>query len=313
MRVLITADTDDATTVLARSGLAVRDLATGSVTRVPTTGPASKATRWRLAGGSGGATTVSYRTDAWHLWKRLDGDGEFRAAGPLRLVLPSQNLTYRGTLQSRTPVGAQASHRVTVNRVPLDAYVQGVIPREMPALWHQAALRAQAIAARTYAAYEEAHSTNPVWQLCDTTSCQVYGGKSGEYPSTNRATAKTAHQVRLAGGQPAFTQFSASSGGWTSDGGKPYLPARKDPYDAWPGNAVHSWSTTVGSAAIEKAWPALGNLTGITVDQRDGNGQWNGRVLTMTLHGSDDPDLSITGDEFRSRLGLRSTWFTLST
>ena len=69
----------------------------------------------------------------------------------------------------------------------------------------------------------------------------------------------------------------------------------------------------MGSAAIEKAWPALGNLTGITVNQRDGNGQWNGRVLTMTLHGSDDPDLSITGDEFRSRLGLRSTWFTLST
>jgi SpoIID/LytB domain protein len=313
VRVLITADTDDHTTVLSRSGLAVRDLGTGSVTRVPAKGPASKATRWRLAGGSGGATKVSYRTDAWHLWKRLDGDGEFRASGPLRLVLPSRNVTYRGALQSRTPVGAKASHRVTVNRVPLDAYVQGVIPREMPALWHQAALRAQAIAARTYAAYEEAHSTNPVWQLCDTTSCQVYGGKSGEYPSTNQATAKTAGQIRVYQGSAAFTQFSASSGGWTSDGGQPYLPAQKDPYDGWAGNTVHSWSTTVSSAAIEKAWPALGDLTAITVTQRDGNGQWNGRVEKMTLHGSKDPDLLISGDDFRSRLGLRSTWFTLST
>ena len=89
----------------------------------------------------------------------------------------------------------------------------------------------------------------------------------------------TAGQIRTYRGAPAFTQFSASSGGWTSDGGKPYLPAQKDPYDGWPGNGVHTWSTTVTSGAIEKAWPSLGNLTGITVTKRDGHGQWNGRVV----------------------------------
>ena len=310
VRVLITADTDDNTTVLDRRGLEVHRLG-GSTTVLPTHGPAGKATRWRLSADTGGATKVSYRTGTWHVWKRLAGDAEFRAAKPLTLVVGSHRVTYRGSLQSRRPAGAPAQHRVTVNRLPLDAYVQAVVPNEMPALWHEAALRAQAIAARTYAAYEVNHSTNPVWQLCDTSSCQVYGGKSSEFPSTNEAVAKTAGQVRNHHGSPAFTQFSASDGGWTSGGGQPYLPAKKDPYDGWAGNPYSSWTATVSSATIESKWSTLGNLTGITITDRDGHGQWGGRVEQLTLHGSND-DVTVTGDDFRSLLGLRSTWFNLT-
>ncbi len=138
-------------------------------------------------------------------------------------------VTYRGTLQSRSLPGSPARHRVTVNRVSLDDYVRGVIPREMPASWRPAALRAQAIAARTYAAFEVADSTNPVYQLCDTTSCQVYGGKSAEFASTNAATTATAGQIRTFHGAPAFTQFSASNGGWMSAGSQPYLAASRTP------------------------------------------------------------------------------------
>jgi stage II sporulation protein D len=220
-------------------------------------------------------------------------------------------VTYRGDLQSRTPRGGPAWRRITVNKVSLDAYVQGVIPGEMPALWHQAALRAQAIAARSYAAYEARHSTNPRYNLCDTSLCQVYGGKSAEYPTSNRAVAKTAGQVRTYHGSPAFTQFSSSNGGWTAAGSQPYLVAEKDPYDGWPGNPNHTWSTTVTSADIEQAWPALGNLQSISVTRRDGHGKWNGRVLEMKLVGSQG-SVTPSGDAFRSALGLRSTWFDLA-
>jgi SpoIID/LytB domain protein len=181
----------------------------------------------------------------------------------------------------------------------------------MPASWHRAAVRAQAIAARTYAAFESANSTNRIYQLCDTSACQVYGGKTAEYPSTNDAVVKTADQIRTYGGDPAFTQFSASDGGWTSDGGQPYLIAQKDPYDGWSGNLVHRWTTSVTSRTIEKKWPALGNLQAIQVNSRAGYGQWNGRVETMTLHGSTH-DVVVSGDTFRAVLGLRSTWFDLA-
>jgi stage II sporulation protein D len=307
VKVLITADTDDNTTVVTRSGLKVHDLGDGSKTSLPTSGKIGNATRWRLSSRSSGMTKLSYLTDAWHVWKKLDGDGEFRAPGPIQLVVGSQNVTYRGSLQSRTTPSGPVDHRVTVNKVALDDYVRGVIPREMPASWHQAALHAQAIAARTYASFEEGSSTNPVWQLCDTSSCQVYGGKSAESPSTNDAVAATAGRILTYGGAPAFTQFSASNGGWMVAGGEPYLVAKQDPYDGWPGNLVHAWTTSVTSKSIEKVWPALGNLEAINVTNRDGNGQWGGRIVSLALHGSDN-DVVVTGDTFRAALGLRSTW-----
>ena len=210
-----------------------------------------------------------------------------------------------------TPVGGPATRRITVNKVSLEAYVQGVIPREMPASWLPAALRAQAIAARSYAAFQARNSTNPRFKLYDDTRSQVYGGRSAEVSTTNQATAQTKGQVRTFHGAPAFTQFSASNGGWMSDGGHPYLAAKKDGFDQWSGNPYRSWTTSVTARAVEKAFPGVGNLTSITVTRRDGHGLWGGRVEAMKLVGSGGT-VTPSGDEFRSGLGLRSTWFTLS-
>jgi stage II sporulation protein D len=311
VKVLVSADTDNNTTVLTAPGLTVLDLGDGSSARVPTTGAIGKATRWRLSSGSSGRTKVSYLTGAWHVWRTLAGDGEFRASKALTLVVGSGHVTYRGVLQSRTPVGGPATRRITVDKVSLEAYVQGVIPREMPASWLPAALRAQAIAARSYAAFEARSSTNPRFQLYDDTRSQVYGGKSAEVSTTNQATARTKGQVRTFHGAPAFTQFSASNGGWMSDGGHPYLVAKKDRFDPWSGNPYRSWTTKVTAGAIENAYPGVGNLTSISVTERDGHGLWNGRVVSMKLVGSGGT-VTPSGDDFRSRLGLRSTWFALS-
>jgi stage II sporulation protein D len=310
VKVLITADTDDDATVVAQSGMSVRDLGTGQVTQLPTTGDAAGASRWRLSAGADGGTDVSYLTDGWHDWLQLAGDGEFRRHGGLSLVAASGVVDYRGSLQLRTPTNGPAAARVTVNRVSLDSYVRAVVPREMPASWHLAALKAQAIAARTYAAYEVQHSTNRLYQLCDTSLCQVYGGRSAEYPSTNRAVRQTAGRIRTYHGEAAFTQFSASDGGWTSDGGEPYLVAQKDPYDGWSGNPVHTWTVKLRARTVEKEWPKLGNLKSLTVDQRDGHGRWGGRALQVTLRGS-KRDIIVSGETFRFTLGLRSNWFAL--
>jgi stage II sporulation protein D len=315
VKVLITEDTDHKTTVLDQAGLTVRGLGNGGTTlALPTKGAAGQATQWRLSPGKAAATTVSYRNAGWHIWRTLPGDAEFQAGHPLTLVLPSGRVTYRGTLQSRTPSpGTSSLSRVTVNKVSLEGYVQGVVPREMPALWKPAALGAQAIAARTYAAFEAAHSTNPRWNLCDTSSCQVYGGKTAEAATSNAAVARTSGQVRMFHGGPAFTQFSSSNGGWTSRvTGTPYLPGRKDPYEKLSGNPFHTWKVHVSATTITKDWPQLGTLESITIDQRDGNGQWHGRVQTMTLHGSTGDVADLDGDTFRSVLGLRSTWFTIA-
>jgi uncharacterized protein with LGFP repeats len=121
----------------------------------------------------------------------------------------------------------------------------------------------------------------------------------------------TARQILTYGGRPAFTQFSASSGGWTSAGSVPYLAAVEDPYDDWDGNHVHSWSVTVDAGRLERSYPSIGTLQRIEVTSRDGNGEWQGRVSSMVLDGT-QADVTISGDSFRWTYGLKSNWFSIA-
>jgi SpoIID/LytB domain protein len=303
VEVLITADTSSDVVVAARPGLTLRSAHRTWPLRV------AKAKRWRIEPASRGRSKVSYRTRTWHAWRVVGGDAEFAAGGrPIELSTPAGAVRYRGVLRSASPDGS-STRRDTVNVLPLDDYLKGVVPREVPALWHRHAVRAQAVAARTYAAYERAHSPARHYQLCDTEHCQVYGGYSAEHPASNDAVDATAHQVLTRGGEPVFAQFSASNGGWTAAGGFPYLPAKQDPYDDWTGNPYHSWRVILDDGDLEAQWPGIGDLTRIDVDRRDKNGDWGGRVEELTLTGSDG-STTVSGDTFRGRFGLRSSWFT---
>lgn len=308
VRVRITADTTRHLVVLAKRGLKVRDLGRKKTWTLPDNG----ARRWRLTANKKNRTIVQFRRPGtrWKLWKRLKGVGQFAGKGPKTLVTPSGRTAYRGRLRAAVPRPGQRA-RETVNILPLEQYLRGVVPLEIPASWHPEAVRAQAVAARTYAAFERAHPLARHYQICDTTQCQVYGGASAEHPASDQAIRATRHRVLTADGGPAFTQFHSSSGGWTSTGSRPYLVQQRDPYDGWAGNPVHQWQVTTDDRRIEQAWPALGNLRRVVVDQRNGAGAMGGRVVRMRLLGSRG-DVSLSGDEFRSTLGLRSNWFTVS-
>ncbi|GAA4693464.1 SpoIID/LytB domain-containing protein [Nocardioides conyzicola] len=304
--VQLTGDTTPSDLVVrARSGLRLRDTAATGRTVLPDNG----ATQWRVVTGAGGVSRVHYFKGRWRSFARLTGRGEFSAAGaPITLVTPSGERAYRGRL--RTAVTGSGA-LVTVNELGIDSYLRGVVPLEIPASWSAAAVQAQAVAARTYATYERAHPRSSAYQICDTSSCQVYGGYDAEHPAADAAVVATRRQVLTSGGQPAFTQFGSSSGGWTSAGSVSYLPAREDPYDGWAGNPVHDWTLKLADTVLERAWPKIGDLTRIAVTGRDGNGAWGGRVRSITLTGTAGR-VVVSGDTFRSTLGLRSTWLTFS-
>jgi stage II sporulation protein D len=318
VRVLISADTTSDLQVRPRKGLTVRDLDAKETWTLPRTAGID---RWRLAPAKSGATVVQFLDESgWHKWTTPDGkhsfknDGQFEAKGPLTLYVPGGNdvvaKKYRGILRLVRPYEG-ATVRDTVNIVSMDQYVQGVVPNEMPSSWHQQALRAQSVAARTYAAYQRAQNPKRYWQICDTTSCQVYGGVDAEADSSNTAVEATAGKILTYKGKAAFTQFSASSGGWTSSGGVPYLPAKRDPYDKVEGNYNHDWTTTVSTASLESAHPEIGTLIDLRVSKRDSFGEWNGRVQQIVLEGSAG-NAFLTGDDFRWTYGLKSNWFTIA-
>ena len=310
VRVLISGDTSDDVVVSPTAGLSVRDLADRSTHQLPVR---EAITRWRLDVRQG-RTVVEFYSDRWRrfraAWARnLTGDAEFFAKTPIRLWTPSGSATYRGILRAASPA-AGSSARDTVNVVSMDQYVMGVVPYEMPASWHPEAVKAQAVAARTYATWSRNQNFRRHYQICDTTACQVYGGTDSEDPRSNAAVRATRRQILTHDGRPAFTQFSASSGGWTSAGSVPYLPARRDPYDGWEGNGNHRWTVTVDAGRLERSHPQIGSLTRILVTSRDGNGDWQGRVTELVLDGTRGT-ATISGDSFRWAFGLKSTWFSI--
>jgi len=311
IKVLLSAAVSSDLQVRPAKGLRLRNLATGAVWRLPA---GQRVDRWRLTGTKGGGTAVeSHDASGWSRWPLPNGKAslraaaQFRANGALTLLQGDGATTYRGALRLVQPAPGSAS-RDTVNVVGIDAYVSGVVPLEVPSSWEPAALRAQSVAARSYAAWHRTEYRDRYYHICDTTSCQVYGGAAAEQPSTDAAVRATSRMVLTYAGKPALTQFSSSSGGWTADGGLPYLRAQLDTFDGFSGNPMHTWTVSIPAATLERGYPALGRFVGLRVVRRDGHGDWNGRVEKLRLIGTKGT-VALSGDDMRLRHGLRSSWF----
>jgi SpoIID/LytB domain protein len=240
------------------------------------------------------------------------------------ICLSNGTRTVRGTVRAAQIDNAQA----TVNDVAMGDYLKGVIPRESPASWGNLdgsdgtpragmhALRAQAVAARSYAASETRYGV--VAKTCDTTSCQVYAGMSqtvngstvGESANTNQAVDETAGQIRRhdGSGNVARTEFSSSTGGWSAGG---VFPVVHDDGDDTASNPNHNWTTTIPVANIEAKYAGRGELLRVDVLQRNGIGADGGRVVKMQLVFSQGA-VELSGDDFRIAFGLKSNWFTVT-
>jgi SpoIID/LytB domain protein len=234
----------------------------------------------------------------------------------LRLCLPGAIRGVRGTVAS-----VEANNTIqTVNSLPLEDYLRGVVPRESPASWGDIAggkgmnaLRAQSVAARSYVLASANYSYATT---CDTQACQVYGGAflNGAYiedPRTDQAIADTAGSVRrMPNSSIARTEFSSSSGGWTAGG---TFPAVEDKGDAYSGNTQHhKWTTTINVADIEAKFPTVGVLQNIQVATRNGLGDYGGRITKMIISGTNGA-VETTGLDFRSKMGaaVKSDWFEI--
>ncbi|MDQ1702731.1 MAG: stage sporulation protein [Frankiaceae bacterium] len=327
VRVWLSGDDEVDLRVPPASGLTVTDPATGATAALPAI---TGVDMWR----------ISQTVDAQHLEERLNGvwrpypvNGVTDFAGPMQFSRPATGwLTvalagdaphnYRGVVRA---VRTSPSTMDTVNVLSMDAYLKGVVPHESPSSFKPEALKAQAVAARTYAAYDRLANAKKFYDICDSTSCQVYGGMTGEATSTNAAVDATTGQTIMYGGKPAFTEFNSSNGGWSTDGGQPYLVAQADPWDGAVANSVHTWTGQITAAQIEAAYPAVGHLTAITVLTRDGNGEWGGRVLNVQLTGVGTGGaataVNVTGRSiflvrqwptYQSPDGLRSSWWHIT-
>ena len=212
-----------------------------------------------------------------------------------------QQRRYRGRLQLRlVPGGVQV-----VNHLPLETYLASVVGSEMPASWPLEALRAQAVAARTYAL--KARKPAAAFDVQATTASQVYKGVESETTSTRAAVDGTRGLVLTYNNALIDAVFhSSSAGGNTESSGDlwskqlPYLVSVPDFDDASP---VRDWRLPLDQARLRQAFPELGGALGIDVVATTPTG----RISQARVLGPSG-QLALTGAQLRTRLGLKSTW-----
>jgi stage II sporulation protein D len=316
LRVLAQGDTDSVMTVRAETRMTLRTArGTGAL---PTTVAGATPTQWRLRTTNGVLVLEALAGGAW----RPHGTSELTALltgakyadlmtgdGSIQLQLGSIFREYVGALRA-----VRGAPQRTVIVTTFANYLPSVVTSEMPSSWHAQALAAQAVAARSYARWERSEvASASYWDTCDSTSCQVFSGiaeyssggtllRSFTAASTRAAVTGTAGRYLSYGGLPAFTQFSASNGGYSVAGSRPYLAANRDPYDG-----LAPWRVELTSGQIESAYPAIGFFRTLSIT-RDGRGDFGGRAITITIIGTGG-SVTVTGAAFRTKFGLRSTLF----
>ncbi|MFE8701692.1 SpoIID/LytB domain-containing protein [Cytobacillus sp. FJAT-54145] len=239
---------------------------------------------------------------------------ELTGESSLSLAKLSNGLTYRGSFFLR-PNGNQVQ---VINILDMEDYLKGVVPSEMPASWHKEALKAQAIAARSYAAN--------TMMLTSTAASQVYRGYTGEDPRTNAAIQETAGLLVKYNGKPIQAFFHSTSGGrtanvsdvWNSDQKYyPYLVSVEDPYEVSP---YSNWTETYSPSTLLKSF-GVTDLNATLLDITYSKPGANGEVKSVTLKTSAG-DKTLSGNELVIRKAfpvqnaavynaLYSTWFDI--
>jgi len=218
-------------------------------------------------------------------------------------------------VRGRIAVRARDGHIQVLNLVDLEDYVASTVGGEMSASWPTEALRAQAVAARTYVLHEAAKRKHLDWDVLATTASQVYNGIGAETRETRDAARSTQGEVLIFGGEPILAVFHSTAGGRTATAGevwgedRPYLRSvevnEEDdaPYTYWR----TQFDRDDLAAVLSTAGLELDPIEGLAVTRRTRSG----RVEQLEIRGG-GRRAELQGRALRdliSTLGLRSTLF----
>lgn len=211
---------------------------------------------------------------------------------------------YRGDISLITENGKM----IPVDIVELDEYIYSVVPSEIGKKFPEEAVKAQIIAARTYAYYNTKNSKFKNYDLVDNVDSQVYRGISAEDESINKLVNNTKNIIMTYNGEPINAVFHSDSGGYTANsedvwGGKPvdYLRSIND-----IGNNDYSprknWSYTITKQKFKNIFGVYPNE--ITMEKKDN------RIERVYILG-ENKRIELTSNEFRKKLGYTNLFSTI--
>ena len=207
-----------------------------------------------------------------------------------------------------------------VNHVLVEDYLYGVVPKEMPPSWNADALRAQSVAARTFALKNRKRHSAEGFDLCSTSHCQVYEGMSAETRTTTAAVDSTHGEVLFYKGAIMDALFHTDSGGMTES--SEYVWGSSVPYlrsVAEVQMQTQPWNRTVSMSEfvqkLEKNGRAIGTLkevrlSPLTVGKGSSDRSPSGRVRSAEFVGTKGR-ITLSGNDLRSTFSLPSTLFSI--
>jgi stage II sporulation protein D len=240
--------------------------------------------------------------------------------------------SYKGALYVHSADSAVGSSKIVevINVLPVDDYLKGVLPSEMPASWVSEALKAQAVAARTYAYFHAllargtSEEASPFSDLDDTDYYQVYTGTSELDERSSQAVDDTSGEALLYQGAVIQAYFHADSGGYTEDAdhvwpevNAPYCVGKKEIFSYDDQSIYHDmggeWTVNLSGALMNQKFvmegivPSYNQVSKLSVTDRFPSG----RAQTMTLKLRSGKTVHLDAQEFRRLFGLRSTMFEI--
>ena len=214
------------------------------------------------------------------------------------------NRWYEGTVELRPDEGGLTA----INHILLENYIASVVGAEMGDRFSLEALKAQAVAARTYAVFHRNRRLDRIFDLGDSTTWQVYKGVESATPLSQQAAELTRGQIVVHNSRPINAVFHSSSGGHTENSEdvwsevRPYLRGVNDSHVS----PAMPWQERLSLDRLEQVFGDVGNVLDLEMLEVTPNG----RAGQLRLRGT-QTSRELSASDFRKRLDLPSTLFEI--
>ncbi len=234
------------------------------------------------------------------------------------VVFNGQKYRYRGNMEIN--IDKEYGKLNVINIIGIEEYLYGVLKKEISPNWPAEVLKAQAVAARTFAIFNINKHIDQGYNLCATTHCQAYGGVNHEDPLTNKAVDETRGVIMVYKGKPIDAVYHSDSGGYTEDSENvwgsflPYLRSVKSKFEEKVSPPHHTWSYSINEKDLTEKLQKQGYKINSIVSIEPVKKSETGRINELDFITDNNEVINMKANNFRSLIGadlIRSTLFNI--
>jgi len=238
----------------------------------------------------------------------------------IMVMFNGQKYRYRGSIE----IDIDKEHRKlnVINIIGIEEYLYGVLKKEISPRWPKEALKAQAVAARTFAIFNMNKYIDKGYNICASTNSQAYGGVNHEDPLTNKAVDETRGVIITYKGKPINAVYHSDSGGYTEDSENvwgsflPYLRSVESKFEEKVSPPHHTWSYSINEKDLTKKLQKQGYKINSVVSIGPVKKSETSRTSELVFTADDNKVISMKTNDFRSLIGaelIRSTLLNIKT